>query len=156
MYDTTVTIVGNVVDAPDRRTLESGTTVATFRVASTARRFDKASGRWVDGDSLFLRVTCWRQLADNVKRSLLKGDPVMVTGRLFTRSYEVNGQRRSSFELEASAVGHDLTRGTTSFHRTRVESGPTYEVEGPPEETDLAPGDLPVGEEDESRVERVA
>jgi single-strand DNA-binding protein len=156
MYDTTVTIVGNVVDAPDRRTLESGTTVATFRVASTARRFDKASGRWVDGDSLYLRVTCWRQLADNVTRSLLKGDPVMITGRLFTRSYEVNGQRRSSFELEASSVGHDLARGTTSFHRTKVESGPTYEVEAPPpEEGELPPADLAAATE-EAPVERVA
>jgi len=126
--DTILTIVGNVVDVPNRRVLDSGSSVTTFRVASSARRFDKERGQWVDGDSVFARVTCWRQLGDNVFRSLVKGDPVVLTGRFFTRSYEKDGQRRSSYELEATAVGHDLTRGTSAFHRTVVAPSPAYEV----------------------------
>ena len=114
MNETLLTVVGNVVDAPSRRALESGVSVTTFRVASTNRRFDKGEQRWTDGDPLYLRVTCWRQLADNTARSLSKGDPVMVTGRLFTRLYEVDGQRRASYELEASAVGTTTHRLTTS------------------------------------------
>lgn len=131
MNDTTVTVVGNAVDTPARRVLDNGTSVVGFRVASTARRFDRDAGAWGDGDSLYLKVTCWRQLADNVSRSLVKGDPVVVTGRLFTRSYEVDGQRRSSYEVEAQSVGHDLARGTASFTRP-PRPQPTYEVGGEP------------------------
>jgi single-strand DNA-binding protein len=128
MYETLVTVVGNVVDAPSRKNIDGGTTVCNFRVASTARRFERKTGTWVDGDSLFLKVTCWRQLADNVAASVHKGDPVVVTGRLFTKSYEKDGQRRSSYEMEAHSIGHDLARGTSEFTRPQRPT-PTYEVE---------------------------
>jgi single-strand DNA-binding protein len=99
-------------------------------VASTARRFDKEEGQWIDGDSLYLKVNCWRALADNVDRSVVQGDPVIITGRLYTRTYEADGQRRSSYELEASAVGLDLSRGVAAFSRTKSGAAPTYEVTG--------------------------
>ena len=131
MYETTVTVVGNIVDTPQRRKTEGGHSVASFRIASTARRYDREDGKWIDGDSLYLKVTCWRALADNVDRSVVKGDPVVVTGRLFTRTYEVEGQRRSSYELEAAALGLDLSRGVAAFSRTKSgTAGPTFEVEG--------------------------
>lgn len=129
MNETTVTVIGNVVDEPQRRKTEAGISVTNFRVASTARRYDRQDGRWIDGDSLYLKVSCWRQLADNVDRSVVKGDPIVVTGRLYTRSYEVEGQRRSSYELEALALGLDLTRGVAQFTRSR-NAPPTYEVNG--------------------------
>jgi single-strand DNA-binding protein len=146
MNDTYVTVVGNAVDAPNARRLESGTTVCNFRVASTARRFDREAGKWADGDSLFLKVTCWRQLADNALQSIFKGDPVVVVGRLFTRAYEVEGQRRSSYEMEAVSVGHDLARGVTEFKRT-ARSQPTFEVTA---EADRSAADVtPGGADDE-------
>jgi single-strand DNA-binding protein len=129
MNDTYVTVVGNAVDAPTHRQLENGTSVCNFRVASTARRFDRESGKWADGDSLFLKVACWRQLAENVVHSVGKGDPVVVVGRLYTRSYEVEGQRRSSYEMEAVTVGHDLCRGVSDFRRP-ARVAPTYEISG--------------------------
>ena len=71
MFDTYVTIVGNVLTAPEwRRTTQSGTLVANFKVASTARRLDRDSGRWVDGNSLRVRVNCWRRLAEGVAASV--------------------------------------------------------------------------------------
>jgi single-strand DNA-binding protein len=79
-------------------------------VASNERRFDKETQSWVNGESLYVSVTCWRKLALGVAASLTKGDPVMVTGRLFTRGFEVEGQKRSVTELEAFAVGPDLSR----------------------------------------------
>ena len=67
MFDTNVTIVGNVLTAPEwRRTTQSNTLVANFKVASTARRLDRETGRWVDGNSLRVRVNCWRKLAEGV------------------------------------------------------------------------------------------
>jgi single-strand DNA-binding protein len=140
VYETMVTIVGNVVDNPRMRRTERGADVASFRLGSTARRLDRDSGQWVDGNKLFVSVSCWRQLAVNAMDSLRRGDPVVVSGRLSTREYEKDGQKRSSFELEASALGHDLSRGTTVFSRTRSEPMPVFEVVGPPggEETEPA------------------
>lgn len=128
MNDTVVTVVGNLVDNPTVRRTNKGVDVASFRIGSTARRYDKEAEKWVDSESLFVRVSCWRQLAINVVDSLRRGDPVVVVGRLFTRQYDKDGQTRSSFELEASALGHDLTRGTAVFHRTRSQAAPAFEV----------------------------
>lgn len=118
MNDTTVTVVGNLVDDPRLRTTESGLDVAGFRLASTARRYDRETGRYVDSASLFLPVSCWRALAANVTASLRKGDPVVVTGKLSTRTFDKDGQSRSVCELEALAVGPDLARGTAVFRRS--------------------------------------
>lgn len=117
MFETTVTVVGNVIATPVRRVINEDTSVTSFRIASTARRFDRQSGEWQDGDVLYLKVTCWRALGDNVTRSLVQGDPVIVVGRLATREYEVDGQRRSAYELTAQSVGHDLSKGQTDFSR---------------------------------------
>ena len=119
MNETSVTIVGNVLTDPKSRRTAEDVRVVSFRVASNERRFDKASGEWVDGDRLFVTVTCWRRLANGVVASLSKGDPVMVTGRLYTRGYEVEGQKRSITELEATAVGPDLSRCSAELVRVR-------------------------------------
>jgi single-strand DNA-binding protein len=126
--ETTVTVVGNLVDDPTLRQTESGVEVAGFRVASTSRRYDRESGRWVDAGTLFLPVSCWRSLAANVGASLGKGDPVIVTGRLFTRTYERDGQTRTSYDLEALAVGPDLARGRATFQRTPRAPVPSAHV----------------------------
>jgi single-strand DNA-binding protein len=118
MNETTVTVVGNLVDDPRLRTTDGGVDVTGFRVASTSRRFDRDTRRWVDSASLFLSVSCWRSLAGNAVASLRKGDPVVVTGRLSTRTYEKDGQTRSVCELEAVAIGPDLARGTAVFRRS--------------------------------------
>lgn len=121
MFDTYVTIVGNVLTAPEwRRTTQSGTLVANFKVASTARRLDRDSGRWVDGNSLRVRVNCWRRLAEGVAASVAVGDPVIVAGRLYTRDWtDESGTHRTLYELEAVAVGHDLSRGRARFLRNQ-------------------------------------
>jgi single-strand DNA-binding protein len=127
MNETTVTIVGNLVDDPRMRTTDSGIEVTSVRIASTSRRFDRDAACWVDAGSVFLGVTCWRSLGVNVVASLGKGDPVLVHGRLFTRQYERDGQVRSAYELDAVAVGPDLARGTAAFQRvTRTAVPATY------------------------------
>ncbi|MEU7656666.1 single-stranded DNA-binding protein [Micromonospora taraxaci] len=121
MFDTYVTIVGNVLTVPEwRRTTQSNTLVANFKVASTARRLDRDTGRWVDGNSLRVRVNCWRKLAEGVAASVMVGDPVVVCGRLYTRDWTDDaGNHRTLYELEAVAVGHDLSRGRARFLRNR-------------------------------------
>lgn len=119
MNETYTTLVGNVVsDVKQRRTME-GVKVVHFRVASNERRFDRSTGEWTDGEQLFVNVTCWRRVANGVVASLNKGDPVLVTGRLYTRNYEHEGQRRVSVELDAQAVGPDLARCTAEVRRNQ-------------------------------------
>lgn len=126
MNDITVTVIGNVVTDVELRFTKSGDPVASFRVAATTRRFDRSHERWVDGDTHYFSVSCWRHLAHNVVQSLTKGMPVMVTGRL--RSREVSRQCQEQthvtryVDIEASSVGHDLARGTAAFTRVKRES----------------------------------
>jgi single-strand DNA-binding protein len=127
MYDTNVTVVGNALNTPEYRRVErTNAFVANFRVASTARRWDKNNNRWTDGDSLRVRVNCWRRLAEGVVASIKVGDPVVVHGRLYTREWTTeDGQRRTAYELEAVSVGHDLARGVGVFRRGRVNLSTT-------------------------------
>ena len=122
MFDTPVTVVGNVITAPEwRRTSVTGAFLVTFKVASTSRRFDKERGQWVDGDTLRVRVTCWRRLGENVSVSVQLGDPVIVHGRLYSRDWlDEQGNRRTSYELDALSVGHDLNRGVDKFARRKT------------------------------------
>ncbi|MER7014515.1 single-stranded DNA-binding protein [Saccharopolyspora sp. NPDC000359] len=110
MYETHVTVVGNLMTEPVVRETTGGNQVASFRLAATSRRFDQAAAQWVDGDRFLTTVNCWRRLADGMVEALAKGDPVVATGRLRTREYESGGQWRTAVELEASAVGLDLAR----------------------------------------------
>ncbi|WBB95700.1 single-stranded DNA-binding protein [Solwaraspora sp. WMMA2080] len=131
MFDTYVTVVGNVLTTPEwRRTTQTNTLVANFKVASTARRLDRESNRWVDGNSLRVRVNCWRKLAEGVCSSVMLGDPVVVVGRLYTRDWvDGDGNNRLQYEMEAVAVGHDLARGRGRFTRNRPTLA-TSEVDG--------------------------
>jgi single-strand DNA-binding protein len=119
MNETQVTVVGNVATPIGKRRLNDGTVVANFRVGSTERRYDRVAGQWVDGDRLYVDVSCWRQLAENTIASLVKGDPVVVTGRLYTHNYEYEGQRRSMMRLDAHSVAADLAYCTASVTRTK-------------------------------------
>jgi single-strand DNA-binding protein len=130
MNDTAMTIVGNVVDSPKLRRTKSGHFVANFRVASTPRRFDRDKNAWVDGDTLFVTVTCWRAMGENVAQSLRKGQPVVVTGRYCQREYEREETLRTTYELEATAIGHDLGRGVAQFEKvSRPALSPQVEVD---------------------------
>ncbi|CAM00645.1 single-strand DNA-binding protein [Saccharopolyspora erythraea NRRL 2338] len=110
MFETIVTVVGYVITEPRLRRTPGGNRVTSFRVVSTSRRFDKDSEEWVNGDQVFATVNCWHRLADGVAEEMRKSDPVVVTGRMRTRDYEVGGQWRSAVEIDANAIGLDLAR----------------------------------------------
>jgi single-strand DNA-binding protein len=124
--ETIVTLVGNVASDVRHGVTKDELSMASFRVASSTRRYDRAKGGWMDADTIFATVTCWRSLAEHVAASVRRGDPVLVTGRLKLRSYNGdNGGSRTSIEVDASAVGHNLTWGTSMFRKTtsaRAES----------------------------------
>ncbi len=122
--DTTITLVGNLVDDPELRFTPSGAAVAKFRVASTPRFLDKQTNEWKDGESLFLTCNVWRQAAENVAESLQRGMRVILQGRLKQRSYETKeGEKRTVFEVEVDEVGPSLRNATAKVNRTTRSGG---------------------------------
>lgn len=117
MNGTRVTLAGNVASELTHRQLDDGRHVVNFRLATSRRWRDRGSGEWRDGPTSFYSVSCWRALAQNVAGSLGKGDPVVVVGDLTLRQWEDGERRGTSADIEADAVGHDLTRGVSRFRR---------------------------------------
>jgi single-strand DNA-binding protein len=116
--DTTITIIGNLTDDPELRFTPSGAAVAKFRVASTPRFMDRASGEWKDGEPLFLACNIWRDAAEHVAESLQRGTRVIVTGRLRQRSYETReGEKRTVIELEVDEIGPSLRYATAKVQK---------------------------------------
>jgi single-strand DNA-binding protein len=121
-----VSLTGYVATDPWSATVGDGIPKLSMRVAWTPRHMDRASGEWIDGNTSYLTVICWRKLADNAATCLRKGDPVVVKGRLEVRSYEDKaGLARTAVEVEASSIGHDLCRGVAKFQRVRPQTGKT-------------------------------
>ncbi len=118
MNETLVTIVGNAATNVRYATTAAGVPLASFRLASTERRYDRQQRDWVDGETSFVTVWAWRWMAENVVSSVSKGDPLVVTGRLRVREREHEGKRLTSVEVDAAALGHDLSRGTSAFRRS--------------------------------------
>jgi single-strand DNA-binding protein len=119
-----VTVIGFVAQDPIFEVLASGTSLMSLRIGSTPRRYDREIGQWRDEDPMFLTVSCWRGLADNLQAcELQRGDPVIVTGKLRIREYLKDGQRRFSAQIEATTVGHDLSRGIARFQRSQRAAG---------------------------------
>ena len=101
----------------------AGIPVATFRVASTPRRYQRRTDRWEDGETQWYAVNAWRALAENCLRSLRRGDPVVVHGKLSAHVWTNKaGLEVTTFEIEAAFVGHDLNRGTSVFERRKPAS----------------------------------
>ncbi|WP_206025354.1 single-stranded DNA-binding protein [Micromonospora zingiberis] len=122
--DTTITVIGNLTDDPELRFTPSGAAVAKFRVASTPRFMDKASGEWKDGEPLFLSCTVWRQAAEHVAESLQRGARVIVSGRLRQRSYETReGEKRTVIELEVDEIGPSLRYATAKVQKMSRSGG---------------------------------
>src|SRR3954452_4646181 len=121
---TPVTLVGSVVDDPELRFTPSGAAVANFRIASTPRTYDRQSGEWEDGESLFLSCSGWRQAAEDVGESLQRGMRVIVQGRLKSRSYDDReGNKATVFEIAVDEVAPSLRSATAKVTRA-MRSGP--------------------------------
>ncbi|MYS34901.1 single-strand DNA-binding protein [Streptomyces sp. KhCrAH-43] len=122
--ETTITVVGNLVDDPELRFTPAGAAVAKFRVASTPRVFNKTTNEWEDGEGLFLTCSVWRQQAENAAETLKRGMRVIVQGRLKQRSYEDReGVKRTVYEIDAEEVGPSLLRASAAVTKNPAAGG---------------------------------
>jgi single-strand DNA-binding protein len=142
-----ITLTGIVGTEPRAVTTAEGLAITSFRLASTQRRFDKSQEKWVDGETNWYSITTFRQLATNSAVSVKKGERVLVTGRLRIRDWESGGKAGTNIDIEAEALGHDLSWGTANFSRsagsTPVDAGSsvTDAASSFPTEADLAATD---------------
>jgi single-strand DNA-binding protein len=126
MNEARVFVSGYVASDPTFTLLGDGRPMTKLRVAWTPRKRDRETGEWSDGQTSFAGVNCWRTLAENVAKSLRKGEPVLVQGKINIRRYENSaGEPRQSVEIDATWLGHDLSRGVAQFARTRRSGGET-------------------------------
>ncbi|MER7463489.1 single-stranded DNA-binding protein [Streptomyces sp. NPDC097981] len=118
MNDTLVTLVGYVATQIDYKETVNGPSTR-FRFAVTPRYFDRRKEAWTDGSTSFYTVWARRTLAVNLAGSVAVGEPLVVHGRLRVRDDppDAEGNRWFSAEIDATAVGHDLNRGTAAFRR---------------------------------------
>jgi single-strand DNA-binding protein len=107
--ETKLTATGRIITDIKTRTTADGTPATEFTMAAGERRFDQEAKEWRDGQTLFLRVKCYKKLAEKVAATLAVRDAVVVTGRVYTAKYETDGQQRSHLELDASCIGPDLS-----------------------------------------------
>lgn len=125
-----ITLTGNLTNDPELRFTNAGKAVATLRVACTERRKND-QGEWVDGDSVFLNVACWRY-AEQITDTLTKGTHVQVTGTLRQRSYEAkDGTERTVVEVTAETVARVIDQRADKQARPAVDSWPATSDEAP-------------------------
>ena len=99
-----VIITGNLTRDPELRSLPSGMSVCSLRVACNTRRKDGASGEWVDKANYF-DVTIWGRQGENAAQYLSKGRPVAIDGRLEWREWQdQQGNKRQSVDIIADNV----------------------------------------------------
>lgn len=116
------TMIGNLTDDPELRFTPSGAAVANFTVASNRRYTDRSGNQ--QEEATFMRVNCWRDMAENVAESLHKGDRIIVIGRIRVRSYEdQTGQTKWITEIEADEVAPSLRWAKATIDRNSSGSG---------------------------------
>jgi single-strand DNA-binding protein len=117
--DNHITLRGYLTAEPTlHQKTATATPVTEIRVGCTPRRLNRETGEWYDAPTSYYRVKCWRRLAINAASSLHKGDIVVIHGRFYMSTWVDSQQRpRSSLEIEADSLGHDLTYGWSHFLR---------------------------------------
>jgi single-strand DNA-binding protein len=156
MNDLTMTVSGWVATKPKLHVGPSGVRMTTFRLASTSRYFDRDKGEWVDSRTEWFSVRTFRAAAVTVSESVEKGQPVTVHGRFRTNEWESEGGTRTDLIIDATSVGHDLTRGIATFHRATADGNepkPDDAAESVPDESDGgAAEEAPTGTAEEAAV----
>lgn len=119
-----ISVQGLVATTPRHIKTQDGLEITSFRLASSERRYDTTKKRWIDGETNWYTITSFRQLALNTHKSVNKGDRIIVSGDLRIRDWD-NGERAgTSIEIEATAIGHDLSWGESVFNRTVLVKTP--------------------------------
>src|SRR5580698_2145360 len=105
-----VTLMGNLTRDPELRTTPNGQSVVSFSLALN-RSYKDQSGEWQEATD-YIDIVCWGPLAERVAQYLSKGRRCLVQGRLQSRSWDQDGQKRSKVEVLANDVTFLDSRGS--------------------------------------------
>jgi single-strand DNA-binding protein len=122
-----LSVSGLVATEPRHIVTSEGLAITSFRLAALQRKFDREIGQWREDGTNWYTVSAFRGLATNVASSVSKGQRVLVSGRLKVRDWDTGERSGISVDIEADAIGHDLTFGTTTFERNRLPEAPSRE-----------------------------
>ena len=141
-----ISLIGFVATQPKKGQTKTGSQTVSMRVGWTPRTIDRNTGEWSDLPSSFATVQCYRKVAEHASVCLRRGDPIVLRGTLRVREYtDQNGQRRSAVEINAESIGHDMSRGISTYSKlpTRTElTADEYEQSLAAGERSPLPGDL--------------
>lgn len=145
MNEPALTLTGNLTADPELRFTSSGIPVCTLTIASTPRSHDTHTNQWKDGETLYMRCTAWRELAEHCADTLTKGMRVIATGRLETRVFEDrNGTRQSRIELSVDDIGPSMKFATARVTRTANTPHTTNTAQNRPAEPPADPWGTPI------------
>ena len=148
--EATMALTGYVGSKEVLRQTKTGISTISFRIGSTPRI--RTDNGWINGTTTWVTVVCYRSLADHVGRCVIKGDPVVVHGKVRTQSWvDPQGVLHEKMVIEAQAVGHDLSRGVSAFSRVslREPATATYsQTEAITAEEDASEDETPQFDED--------
>lgn len=118
MFTEVISVSGLVATTPRHLITPDGLPITSFRLASSKKHFDRASGEWKDGETNWFTITAFRQTAINVADSIQKGERIIVNGLLRVRDWDTGERQGTSVEIEVESIGHDLAWGKSNFTRT--------------------------------------
>jgi single-strand DNA-binding protein len=119
-----VVLTGNLTADPELRSLPSGNSVCSLRIACNTRRKNGSTGEWEDKPNYF-NVTVWGAQGENAARYLSKGRPVAIDGRLEWREWEAqDGAKRQAIDIIADSVQFLGSRDEASGGGGSIESRP--------------------------------
>lgn len=131
-YSQQITIVGNLVEDPELRFTPSGHAVVNCRVVVSDRKYDKTTNEWKDGDPWFISCNIWRDYAEHVAESLVKGARVVVTGHITQRQYEnKEGVKVTVIDLAADEIAVSLKFCTAKIQKMQRSGGATVTTVDP-------------------------
>ena len=134
-----VVMTGNLTADPELRSLPSGMSVCSLRIACNTRRKDGSTGEWVDKPNYF-NVTVWGAQGENAARYLSKGRPVAIDGRLEWREWEAqDGTKRQATDIIADSVQFLGSRDEAASGGFAPSNGASQGSDVPVHEGDFQP-----------------
>jgi single-strand DNA-binding protein len=122
----TTTVVGNITADPELKYTSSNLAVVSFTVAHTPRKYDSATSSWTDLETMWIKVTAWREFAESIAQTLKKGNRVIASGSLLQESYvNKDGETKVSLKLELADIGLAVAKSSkTGGQSAPVASDP--------------------------------
>ena len=145
-----VILMGNLTRDPELRQIPSGQSVCSFSLALN-RSYKNSGGDWQEATD-YVDVVAWANLGERVAQYVTKGRPVLVTGRLQSRSWEQDGQKRSKLEVVASDVTFLGGRGGDGGNDSSGGYTPAKESTEPPKKSKKQEKDVNIEDVDDEPI----